>query len=215
MADDSRGGSSIVTQVVAILGAFAVFGLPLIAVGAFNFERYFEARPYSLNRATSWRAVGLIAPFDLTVHGLNVVFQPIAFLSAVSLALALFPVVPIKVMFELLDRHAKHRGWFIFSLSIVLLVVTGSAEWVMWSIWAETNPQLKGLRGNGLAAYWILVNISVISFVYATFTSTFLYSKPNLGVRQPMERKVGLRAVAGGDTRTDRAVPEGYSSKGS
>jgi len=36
-----------------------------------------------------------------------------------------------------------------------------------------------------------------------------------VGVRQPMERKVGLRAVAGGDTRTDRVMTEGYSSKGS
>jgi hypothetical protein len=99
MANDSRSGTVFLTQVVALLGGVAVFGLPLILVGAVSFARIFQSSPYNLDATTSWEAVGMIPPPDLVVHALDVTIEPYAAKAVVVLAIRAIMVVVAFILY--------------------------------------------------------------------------------------------------------------------
>ncbi len=105
---------SLLAQVVTVLSAVAVFGLPLLLIGAVSFERYLETT-YKLDTTTAWRAVGVIAPIDLTVHALNVASQPKAFISAGILACILLYVLVGRIALQ-----ARRRSWDRYSGQAIL-----------------------------------------------------------------------------------------------
>jgi len=120
-ADNTRSGAIFLTQVVAFLGAFAVFGLPLILVGAVSFARIFQSSPYNLDAATSWQAVGMIPSPDLVVHALDVMIEPYAAKAVAVLATRSIIAVVAIILFlaapSLLDGDIIR--WKLFGYLIV------------------------------------------------------------------------------------------------
>jgi len=181
---------SLLAQVVTVLSAVAVFGLPLLLIGAVSFERYLETT-YKLDTTTAWRAVGVIAPIDLTVHALNVASQPKAFISAGILACILLYVLVGRIALQ-----ARRRSWDRYSgqailpenwatalnrlyiLFCLLMIGASLVSAVVFSLFPNVLiPEDRAVRlpPNVSAIYWAFVILSIFTFMRASISSSLLY----------------------------------------